>query len=148
MCYNKTTVKTSTADKQSSRQNRQQVQIDLVQWRLAFLHAIFENSHALQLNCNMFRQKSQQYYARKEGDDLVLSESFKLARTAKNLTQTELAKLIGCTKQTISDIERGYRPPSAKIVKAMAECTGCSADEILGVEKRGEDENERNYSER
>lgn len=78
---------------------------------------------------------------------LVLSESFKLARTAKNLTQTELAKLIGCTKQTISDIERGYRPPSAKIVKAMAECTGCSADEILGVEKKGEDENERNYPE-
>lgn len=73
---------------------------------------------------------------------LVLSESFKLARTAKNLTQTELAKLIGCTKQTISDIERGYRPPSAKIIKAMAECTGCSADEILGVEKKGEDENE------
>ena len=73
---------------------------------------------------------------------LVLSESFKLARTAKNLTQTELAKLIGCTKQTISDIERGYRPPSAKILKAMAECTGCSADEILGVEKKGEDENE------
>lgn len=73
---------------------------------------------------------------------MVLSESFKLARTAKNLTQTELAKLIGCTKQTISDIERGYRPPSAKIVKAMAECTGCSADEILGVEKKGEDENE------
>ncbi len=73
---------------------------------------------------------------------LVLSESFKLARTAKNLTQTELAKLIGCTKQTISDIERGYRPPSAKIVKAMAECTGCSADEILGVEKKGEDTNE------
>ena len=67
---------------------------------------------------------------------LVLSESFKLARTAKNLTQTELAKLIGCTKQTISDIERGYRPPSAKIVKAMAECTGCSADEILGVEQQ------------
>ena len=73
---------------------------------------------------------------------MVLSENFKLARTAKNLTQTELAKLIGCTKQTISDIERGYRPPSAKIVKAMAECTGCSADEILGVEKKGEDENE------
>lgn len=54
-CYNKITVKTSTADKQSSRQNRQRVQIDLVQWRLAFLIAIFENSHALQLNCNMFR---------------------------------------------------------------------------------------------
>nr|DAH83308.1 MAG TPA: hypothetical protein [Caudoviricetes sp.] len=29
----------------------------------------------------------------------------------------------------------------------MAECTGCSADEILGVEKKGEDENERNYPE-
>ena len=141
-CYNKITVKTSTADKQSSRQNRQQVQIDLVQWQLTFLNAIFKNSHALQLNCNIFRQKSQQYYARKEGDNLVLSESFKLARTAKNLTQTELEKLIGCTKQTISDIERGYRPPSAKIVKAMAECTGCSADEILGVEKKGEDEDE------
>lgn len=78
----------------------------------------------------------------KEGDILILAESFKLARTSKNLSQAELAKMLGCTKQAISDIERGYRPPSAKIVKAMAECTGCSADEILGVEKKGEDTNE------
>ena len=73
---------------------------------------------------------------------MILAESFKLARTSRNLSQAELAKMLGCTKQAISDIERGYRLPSAKIVKAMAECTGCSADEILGVEKKGEDENE------
>lgn len=73
---------------------------------------------------------------------MVLSESFKLARTSRNLSQAELAEMIGCTKQAISDIERGYRPPSAKIIKAMAESTGCSADEILGVEQKGE-ENER-----
>lgn len=73
---------------------------------------------------------------------MVLAESFKLARTSKNLSQAELAEMLGCTKQAISDIERGYRPPSAKIIKAMAESIGCSADEILGVERKGE-QNER-----
>ena len=69
---------------------------------------------------------------------MVLSENFKLARTAKNLTQTELAKLIGCTKQTISDIERGYRPPSAKIVKAMAECT-VKINDVVMAKTMGEE---------
>lgn len=91
----------------------------------------------------MFRQKSQQYYTKKEGDILILAESFKLARTSKNLSQAELAKMLGCTKQAISDIERGYRPPSAKFVKIMAEQMEISADVILGVE-RAEEKGEPN----
>ena len=74
---------------------------------------------------------------------MVLAESFKLARTSKNLSQAELAEMLGCTKQAISDIERGYRPPSAKFVKIMAEQMEISADEILGVE-RAEEKGEPN----
>lgn len=75
-------------------------------------------------------------------------ESFRKVRVERNMTQNELAEKIGFTQQFISDIELGNRPPSAKILKAMAEDSdlNCTADEILGVEKlndvRGVFENE------
>ena len=113
----------------------------MIQLRLAFQIALLKTVMLYSLIVT-YSDKKVNNIIQKEGDILILAESFKLARTSKNLSQAELAKMLGCTKQAISDIERGYRPPSAKIVKAMAECTGCSADEILGVEKKGEDENE------
>lgn len=113
----------------------------MIQLRLAFQIALLKTVMLYSLIVT-YSDKKVNNIIQKEGDILILAESFKLARTSKNLSQAELAKMLGCTKQAISDIERGYRPPSAKIVKAMAECTGCSADEILGVEKRGEDTNE------
>lgn len=113
----------------------------MIQLRLAFQIALLKTVMLYSLIVT-YSDKKVNNIIQKEGDILILAESFKLARTSKNLSQAELAKMLGCTKQAISDIERGYRPPSAKIVKAMAECTGCSADEILGVEKKGEDTNE------
>lgn len=74
-------------------------------------------------------------FIQKEGEILLVAESFKHVRTSKNLSQAELAEMVGCTKQNISDIERGFRMPSAKVIIAMAKKLDCTADEILGIEK-------------
>ena len=66
---------------------------------------------------------------------LNIGESFKLVRTTRNLTQVQLAEKLGISDKMISQIENGFRPPSAEILKNMAECLNCSADESLGVER-------------
>lgn len=67
-----------------------------------------------------------------------VAESFKLTRTKRNLTQVQLAEKLGISDKMISQIENGFRPPSAEILKNMAISLNCSADEILGVELKGE----------
>lgn len=69
---------------------------------------------------------------------LNIGESFKLARTTRNLTQVQLAEKLGISDKMISQIENGFRPPSAEILKNMAERLNCSADEILGIEWKGD----------
>ncbi|MGX7108302.1 helix-turn-helix transcriptional regulator [Facklamia miroungae] len=48
-------------------------------------------------------------------EELVLQNRLKVARAEKNLTQEELAKLVGASRQTISAIEKGQFNPSAKL---------------------------------
>lgn len=67
---------------------------------------------------------------------LNVAESFKLTRTKRNLTQVQLAEKLGISDKMISQIENGFRPPSAEILKNMAERLNCSVDEILGVERK------------
>ena len=68
---------------------------------------------------------------------MLIAESFKKTRIRHELTQVQLAKALGISDKMVS-----FRPPSAEILRNMAEQLGCSADEILGVEKKGEDTNE------
>lgn len=68
-CYNKTTVKTSTTDgntKRKNKLNRQRVQNIFDTIAVGVSDCFIKNSHALRSNCNMFRQKSQQYYTKKK----------------------------------------------------------------------------------
>ena len=44
----------------------------------------------------------------------------KVARKVKKLTQTELAKAVGCTNTAIANIERGARLPSLRLVLHLA----------------------------
>ena len=47
-----------------------------------------------------------------------MNERMKAARLAKNLSQTELAKIIGVSRQTINMIENGdYNPTIALCIK-------------------------------
>ncbi len=53
--------------------------------------------------------------ARTVEDKLVLKNRLKIARAEKGLSQGELAKLVGVSRQTISSIETGQFNPTAKL---------------------------------
>lgn len=48
-------------------------------------------------------------------NDLILQNNIKKARADKGLSQEELARLVGTTRQTIIAIEKGVFNPSAKL---------------------------------
>ena len=48
-------------------------------------------------------------------DGLVLHNNLALARKENGLSQTELAKLVGVSRNTISSIETGQFNPTAKL---------------------------------
>ncbi|MDY2628437.1 MAG: helix-turn-helix transcriptional regulator [Lachnospiraceae bacterium] len=48
-------------------------------------------------------------------NDLVLKNRLKVARAEKELSQGELAKLVGVSRQTISSIENGQFNPTARL---------------------------------
>ena len=48
-------------------------------------------------------------------EQLVLKNRFKVARAERGLSQGDLAKLVGVSRQTISSIETGQFNPTAKL---------------------------------
>ena len=48
-------------------------------------------------------------------DQLVLKNRLKEIRTEKNLSQAELAEIVGVSRNTISSIETGQFSPTAKL---------------------------------
>ena len=48
-------------------------------------------------------------------DDLILNNRLKDARAEQKLSQSQLAKMIGVSKNTISSIETGQFNPTAKL---------------------------------
>jgi len=52
-------------------------------------------------------------------EQLILKNRLKIARAEKNITQDELANLVGVSRQTISSIETGQFNPSAKLALVL-----------------------------
>ena len=48
-------------------------------------------------------------------DHLILKNRLKVARAEKGLSQTQLAELVGVSRNTISSIETGQFNPTAKL---------------------------------
>ncbi len=48
-------------------------------------------------------------------EKLVLKNNLKAARNEKNLSQTQLAEIVGVSRNTISSIETGQFNPTAKL---------------------------------
>jgi len=48
-------------------------------------------------------------------NELILNNHLKQIRTAKKISQEELAKMVGTTRQTIISIEKNLFNPSAKL---------------------------------
>ena len=53
-------------------------------------------------------------------DQLILKNRLKVARAEKGLSQTQLAELVGVSRNTISSIETGQFNPTAKL--ALIRC--------------------------
>ena len=62
-------------------------------------------------------------------DQLILKNRLKEIRTEKNLSQAELAEMLGVSRNTISSIETGQFSPTAKL--ALILC--------IALEKKFED---------
>ena len=60
-----------------------------------------------------------------------IPNQLKLARVARNLTQAELADLVGVTRQTIGLIEGGGYNPTLQLCIRLARATGKSLDDLF-----------------
>ena len=63
-----------------------------------------------------------------------LNNRLRVARAERNLSQDQLARLAGVTRQTISSIETGLYSPSALLAFTLAEQLGKPVDELFFLE--------------
>jgi putative transcriptional regulator len=66
--------------------------------------------------------------------ELKLKNRLKVARAEKDLSQEELAKLVGVTRQTIGSIESGQYCPSALLAFRLAKKLEKKVDELFFLE--------------
>lgn len=70
-----------------------------------------------------------------------LLNNLKLQRVKTgDLTQDQLAKLVSCSRQTISSIEKGKFKPSVELALRLANVLKCNVEDIFKLE--GEDKDE------
>ena len=51
---------------------------------------------------------------------MQISEQIKMVRIHKGLTQSELSAVCGCSRETISNIERGIHFPSVELIAKIS----------------------------
>jgi ribosome-binding protein aMBF1 (putative translation factor) len=87
-------------------------------------------------------EKARARLARVEGDGWFfaqIAEQVVARRTAQNLSQRELAELVGTTQSAIARLEAGGRPPRIDTLLKIAEALDCE----LAVELRPREEEGR-----
>lgn len=67
-------------------------------------------------------------------EQLVLKNHLKEVRVERNLTQNELAKLVGVSRNTISSIETGQYCPTAKLALILCIALDKKFEEIFYIE--------------
>lgn len=58
-------------------------------------------------------------------------------RKAERMTTIQLGEILGVTASTITNWEKGTRCPDLKTLVKLTKIFGCSADELLGIERNG-----------
>lgn len=64
-----------------------------------------------------------------------MNEKMKRARLEKNISQTELAKIIGVSRQTINMIEKGDYNPTIGLCCKICRVLGCTLNDLFWEEK-------------
>ena len=67
---------------------------------------------------------------------MTLNENIRQLRMARNLSQVDLAKALGVTKQSISNWENNNILPSIDMLIHLAKFFSVSTDYLLGLEQR------------
>lgn len=62
----------------------------------------------------------------------------KAARAARNLSQQQLAELVGISRQTINAIEKGDYNPTIRLCCAICRALGTTLDELFWTEEEEE----------
>ena len=62
----------------------------------------------------------------------------KAARAAKDMSQDDLAKLCGVSRQTINAIEKGDDNPTIKLCRTICKVLGKTLDELFWEEEENE----------
>ena len=70
-------------------------------------------------------------------ENLVLKNKLKLARVEKKLSQEELAKLVGVSRQTINSIETGKFYPTAKLALLLCIALDKKFEDIFYFDEEG-----------
>jgi putative transcriptional regulator len=68
-------------------------------------------------------------------NDLILKNRLKASRAEKNMTQTDLADLIGVSRNTISSIETGQFNPTAKLALVLCIALDKKFEELFYFEE-------------
>lgn len=66
--------------------------------------------------------------------------ALKLARAQKDLTQKDLAEIVGVSRQTINAIEKGEYNPTIKLCRKLCRVLGKSLDELFGEDDENEED--------
>ena len=66
----------------------------------------------------------------------MLNQRIREVRQARGMSQVELARLLGVTKQSISNWENDNIQPSIEMLVKLARSLSVSADYLLGLEER------------
>lgn len=63
--------------------------------------------------------------------ELILHNNLKAIRRTRNISQEQLAGLVGTTRQTIIAIEKGIFNPSAKLALLICVALDCKFEELF-----------------
>lgn len=66
----------------------------------------------------------------------MFSQRIKEMRLARNMSQVELARLLGVTKQSVSNWENGNIQPSIDMLEKLARALSVSSDWLLDLDDR------------
>ena len=64
----------------------------------------------------------------------MLGEQIRSLRIARKMTQVQLAKKLGVSKQTVSNWENDNVPPSIEMLRKVAKALSCSSDYLLELD--------------
>lgn len=66
---------------------------------------------------------------------MKVSQRIKVARTARGMTQSDLAKAVGVSEHTAFNWERGVHRPRPRYIKRLAEVLGVDPIGLVDVER-------------